>query len=194
MIKYITSEEANKIIETGKPLGKFYEVDFEAEEIIYIGIDNTTGDAWVEEFEDIEECICWLNQEEYYGDINEKEICKQALDVYGKEAQICMVFEEMAELQKELCKYLRESEIIGNITEEIADVEIMLEQMKLLFDIEKEVEDEKKYKLKRLEERLKEKEIQRCRVCGCTYYTPCEGGCYWVEEDLCSKCVENIKE
>lgn len=194
MIKYVTSEEASKIIETRKPLGKFFEIDFEAEEIIYIGIDNTTGDAWVEEFEDIEECICWLNQEEYYGDINEKEICKQALDLYGKKAQICMVFEEMAELQKELCKYLRESEIIGNITEEIADVEIMLEQMKLLFDIEKEVEEEKKYKLKRLEERLKEKEIQRCRVCGCTYYTPCEGGCYWVEEDLCSKCAEIIRE
>ncbi|HHV27404.1 MAG TPA: hypothetical protein GXX63_09440 [Tissierellia bacterium] len=86
--------------------------------------------------------------------MNEKEICKQALDIYGKEAQICMVFEEMAELQKELCKYLRGSEIVGNITEEIADVEIMLEQMRLLFDIEKEVEEMKEYKLKRLAERL----------------------------------------
>lgn len=190
MIRYITSEESSKIIDTRKPLGSFFEIC----DNTYIAIDNTTGHAWVEEFEDIEECVCWLNEEEYYGDINEKEIYKRALDVYGKEAQICMVFEEMAELQKELCKYLRESEIIGNITEEIADVEIMLEQMKLLFGIEKEVEKEKKYKLKRLEERLKEKEIQRCRVCGCTYYTPCEGGCYWVKEDLCSKCIENIKE
>lgn len=33
---------------------------------------------------------------------------------------------------------------------------------------------------------------QKCRVCGCTWYTPCEGGCYWVEEDLCSKCAEKI--
>ncbi|MCK9435726.1 MAG: hypothetical protein M0Q12_00795 [Synergistaceae bacterium] len=27
-----------------------------------------------------------------------------------------------------------------------------------------------------------------CRVCGCTDNHACEGGCYWVEEDLCSAC------
>lgn len=31
---------------------------------------------------------------------------------------------------------------------------------------------------------------QVCRVCGCTQDNACPGGCYWVEEDLCSKCVE----
>ncbi|PNT91265.1 hypothetical protein [Clostridium thermosuccinogenes] len=31
---------------------------------------------------------------------------------------------------------------------------------------------------------------QRCRVCGCTDYHACEGGCYWVEDDLCSRCAE----
>ena len=30
---------------------------------------------------------------------------------------------------------------------------------------------------------------QACRVCGCTHYTPCDGGCYWVEPDLCSSCA-----
>lgn len=29
-----------------------------------------------------------------------------------------------------------------------------------------------------------------CRVCGCTQENPCDGGCYWVEEDLCSACSE----
>ena len=29
-----------------------------------------------------------------------------------------------------------------------------------------------------------------CRVCGCTFSTPCEGGCSWVEADLCSKCAD----
>lgn len=28
-----------------------------------------------------------------------------------------------------------------------------------------------------------------CRVCGCTDSTPCEGGCEWVEADLCSACA-----
>ncbi|EPB2977556.1 hypothetical protein ACRE39_002726 [Enterococcus faecalis] len=30
----------------------------------------------------------------------------------------------------------------------------------------------------------------RCRVCGCTQFNACPGGCYWIEEDLCSQCVE----
>lgn len=30
---------------------------------------------------------------------------------------------------------------------------------------------------------------QKCRVCGCTWNNACEGGCYWVEDDLCSNCA-----
>jgi len=34
---------------------------------------------------------------------------------------------------------------------------------------------------------------QRCRICGCTHFTPCidPGGdsCFWVEDDLCSSCA-----
>jgi transcriptional regulator with XRE-family HTH domain len=28
-----------------------------------------------------------------------------------------------------------------------------------------------------------------CRVCGCTDEAACEGGCYWIEPDLCSACA-----
>lgn len=27
-----------------------------------------------------------------------------------------------------------------------------------------------------------------CRVCNCTDDDACPGGCYWVEDDLCSRC------
>lgn len=37
-----------------------------------------------------------------------------------------------------------------------------------------------------------EEEEQACRVCGCTWDNACEGGCYWVEDDLCSKCAEKM--
>lgn len=37
---------------------------------------------------------------------------------------------------------------------------------------------------------FEEKDEQKCRVCGCTWDNACEGGCYWVEDDLCSKCAE----
>ena len=66
------------------------------------------------------------------------------------EKQIIMVFEEMAELQKELSKNLRGKDNINSIAEEIADVEIMIEQMKLLFDIDLDVRKHKMFKLENL--------------------------------------------
>jgi len=30
--------------------------------------------------------------------------------------------------------------------------------------------------------------IWACRKCGCTDKQACEGGCHWVESDLCSRC------
>lgn len=94
-------------------------------------------------------------------DFQMEKVYIKAIETYGEEAQINMVFEEMAELQKELCKYLRKKDtrnkidLIPSIAEEIADVEIMLDQMKLLFEIESAVEKFKTMKVDRLKERLK---------------------------------------
>lgn len=91
-----------------------------------------------------------------------QDIYKRAIETYGEGAQICIVFEEMAELQKELCKYLRgkePKEQLIRIAEEIADVEIMLEQMKILFDLHKAVDSHKEYKVLRLKQRL-DKEVK----------------------------------
>ena len=35
-------------------------------------------------------------------------------------------------------------------------------------------------------------DMRACRQCGCTNESACEGGCYWVEEDLCSKCEHQV--
>lgn len=34
---------------------------------------------------------------------------------------------------------------------------------------------------------------RQCRVCGCTDDCACPGGCWWVEDDLCSSCVGKEK-
>lgn len=86
--------------------------------------------------------------------ISEAEVLQRALDTYGYDLQIMMVFEEMSELQKELCKYLRGKYSPANIAEEIADVEIMLEQMKMLFCCTDDVRNERRRKVERLKERL----------------------------------------
>lgn len=86
--------------------------------------------------------------------ISETEVLQRALDTYGSLPQIVMVFEEMSELQKELCKYLRGRVSFEHIAEEIADVEIMLEQMKLLFCCANDVRDVRRRKVERLNVRL----------------------------------------
>ena len=66
------------------------------------------------------------------AEYTEHDIFRSAIDTYGSVMQITVAFEEMSELQKELCKYLRGRGSQENIAEEIADVEIMMEQMKML--------------------------------------------------------------
>lgn len=154
-IKKVTEEEAIEIIDTREPIGLFYQIENDINGTFFVGIDNSSGDANVEEFETKEECFAWLKQEEYYGDINKTDIYMGALAKWGKIPQTIILFEEMAELQKELSKNLRGKDNIDSIAEEIADVETMIEQMKLLFEIEDDVKVWKYRKLKRLEERLR---------------------------------------
>ncbi len=54
--------------------------------------------------------------------ISHREILKRAVETYGAQAQTLMVFEEMSELQKELCKHARGKDNREAIAEEIADV------------------------------------------------------------------------
>ena len=86
----------------------------------------------------------------------ETEIYKAALEKWGPDAQTLMVFEEMSELQKELCKAARGKDNREAIAEEIADVYIMLEQMAILHQCEKSVKDYKAQKLERLAGRIAE--------------------------------------
>lgn len=68
--------------------------------------------------------------------MNENEIYKKVVEEYGKDAQLKMAIEEMAELTQAICKSFRGKDNVDNIIEEIADVEIMLAQLKIIFEIE----------------------------------------------------------
>lgn len=78
-------------------------------------------------------------------------VLKKAILNYGTISQKIMLFEEMAELQKEVCKELRGKGNVLDITSEIADVYIMLEQLKFMYDIdEKIVQEIINFKINRL--------------------------------------------
>lgn len=82
-------------------------------------------------------------------------VSDKALNHFGVEKQIIKCIEELSELQKELCKQFIGQGNHENIVEEIADVEIMLEQMKIGLDIGfYELNAAKSLKLHRLSERL----------------------------------------
>lgn len=81
------------------------------------------------------------------------EILESAIATYGAEKQIVVAIEELSELQKELCKFLRHN-TMEHIAEEIADVEIVLEQMIMLFSSREQVNNWKERKLERLNNRI----------------------------------------
>lgn len=84
-------------------------------------------------------------------DINqENKIYRDAIDFFGDESQKIMVVEEMSELTKELCKELRGRGDVEHLADELADVEIMLSQIKIIYNIHQTVAEHKDYKLNRL--------------------------------------------
>lgn len=58
-MKAVTKEQASEIIETRTPTGCFYTKEGD----LYIGIDNSDGNAWTEEFKTKKSCLKWLNGE-----------------------------------------------------------------------------------------------------------------------------------
>jgi len=89
--------------------------------------------------------------------MNRTEILQEAIKKYGVNNQCDVCIEEMSELTKELLKLRRESTQAGfqkrreNIKEEIADVQIMLDQMRIIFG---DTSEQEEFKVNRLRERL----------------------------------------
>lgn len=79
----------------------------------------------------------------------QRESCYTIANHYGKKSQMLISIEEMSELTKEICKYERYENNEQKIIDEIADVEIMIEQLKCLFDVHSEVDERIDYKLRR---------------------------------------------
>lgn len=82
-------------------------------------------------------------------------ICGDALKKFRFQSQLHVLFEEMAELQNAICKELRGRDSKEHIAEEIADVEIMLEQMKIHYQVRETARRKRRKKLERLRERIK---------------------------------------
>lgn len=84
-------------------------------------------------------------------------ILKKAIAKWGNHAQLLMVLEEMSELQKEILKNInRQKDNIDAIIDEVADVEIMLEQLKYIYQIDEAVKQRIPVKLEKVKARLED--------------------------------------
>lgn len=82
--------------------------------------------------------------------MNKQELYVKLRTRFGDVAQTIVAIEELSELQKELCKWLRDSKRdITPIVEEIADVRIMIEQLQAMLGCDNCVEQIMKEKLQR---------------------------------------------
>lgn len=97
---------------------------------------------------------------------NEKQnLYKRAVEFWGVELQADMCIEEASEFIQAICKIKRRQkpkpELITRLSDEMADMEIMLEQAKSpqMFNNAEEVAKIKEEKLMRLKERLKVTEL-----------------------------------
>jgi hypothetical protein len=85
-----------------------------------------------------------------------EQVYKIVIEKFGKTSQVNIFFEELAELQNAVCKYLRGRCTKLDVAEEIADARITTAQIMMILGISEEmVEEQRERKLSRLEGMVK---------------------------------------
>lgn len=111
-----------------------------------------------------------MNKKNDLPAVNNKEIWKECVSRYGEDAQVDIAIEEMSELTKALLKYRRKKteneqrrfdgsnlkSLLEDISEETADVIIMIEQLLMIYHNEETVDKWINYKTERQRKRIEE--------------------------------------
>jgi len=92
-----------------------------------------------------------------------EDIYKEAIELWGKELQLFIFFEEAGELMQAISKLKRMELFEDNVEkyyseviwDELADMQIMLNQLKIIYGYSKEIEERKIKRLKHLIEHEK---------------------------------------
>jgi NTP pyrophosphatase (non-canonical NTP hydrolase) len=92
--------------------------------------------------------------------LDKTDIYTRAIHLWGPASQLRQLQEECGELIAEINRLVRGRSSLETLASEIADVEIMLEQARLIID-DKIVDEMKKRKLDRLVKRIEESERSR---------------------------------
>ncbi len=90
----------------------------------------------------------------YFNEIEKIKLYNDLVEFFGPAHQSLVCIEEMSELTKELIKFERGESNYEQIAEEIADVQIMLEQIIRIYGVNEEVKVYTNQKLKRTQDHL----------------------------------------
>lgn len=101
--------------------------------------------------------LLFLSRFGYVDIIHKDAICYTALEHYGPHHQIVKCMEECGELIRALARHLCEENNRENVVEELADVDIMLAQMRYVFG-QQDTARARVQKLARLKMRMEEEE------------------------------------
>ena len=80
------------------------------------------------------------------------QVYKENINRNGVNTEIMKYLEETAELQEAVCKYYAGKDSVIHIAEEIADLQIMLEQLAIIFDCRELVQRWRKRKIEQIAE------------------------------------------
>jgi len=100
------------------------------------------------------------------SEIEIEELFKEAIELWGVNAQVNIAIEESSELIQAFCKMLRghSQKRYYNLCEEMADVEITISQMKQIFNVDDNVVNMiKEKKLKKLRDKVEK--YKKCINC-----------------------------
>jgi hypothetical protein len=90
--------------------------------------------------------------------MTEEEILHGVQEEYGQSYEMVVAIEELSELTKELCKDMRDQGDEEAIAEEMAEVEIVLAHLKLIYKNADMVAEWRGRKLRELEQMLREEQ------------------------------------
>lgn len=92
--------------------------------------------------------------------MTEVEIYRAAMDTFGKVKQTIKLHEEIGEFMAAFAQYSEGRDKLSHVAEEMADVHNMLDQWAVQLGCVEEVERQKRYKLKRLEQRIEKAKLE----------------------------------
>ena len=120
---------------------------------------KTTCDAVVKQYDELLGNYKALQKEfkEKHKKVDYTLLYASAIQTFGAQNQQIVAIEELSELQKEITKLLRGQGGLINLAKEIADVEIVIEQLKVIYGMRAEISQYKVLKNQRLLELIKEK-------------------------------------